>query len=252
VRLGRAAWDADDRHRLGRLLRDGGRHASETRDAEARIETVERLAWQLEPRYADVLDDLHGRLTFRAARTSPIREPDASIGAARSEVERARRLLKRCPPRGGGRGVAVFEPGLIRIAERGAAALEHARAQPTDAEALHDLRKRAKDLRHAVEFFEPAWPAVLGALASELHRLTDELGEANDLTLLLAWIDGHPSTAHAPHAPALCAVIREVRTARWATGLALATRIWEPPPAALARTVLAWVEREEPAPQVPQ
>jgi CHAD domain-containing protein len=252
VRLGRAAWPADDRRRLGRPLRDAGRHAAEARDAEARIEAVDRLAWQLEPRYAEALDDLHGRLALGAPASVPGREPDAAIAAARAEVERARDLLKQSPPRGRGRGIVVFEPGLTRITERGAEALDHARTHPDEADAYHDLRKRSKDLRHALEFLEPAWPTILGVWASELHRLTDDLGEANDLTLLLAWTDRHPSTAHPGDTPPLRAAIREVQAARRSTALALAGRIWEPPPAAFARTVLSWVERPELAPQVPQ
>ena len=53
-----------------------------------------------------------------------------------------------------------------------------------EVESFHEWRKRAKDLRHQVEFLSPIWPGVLPALAKDLSRLTDELGAANDLMLL--------------------------------------------------------------------
>ncbi|NNK62242.1 MAG: CHAD domain-containing protein [Gemmatimonadetes bacterium] len=252
VRLGRAMWEPSDRRELAHRLRDAGRHASGTRDVEARIEAVDRLRSQIEPRYAEALEVLHDRLTAASCGTAPARDSHDPITAARTEVEQAEHLLERHPPRGHGRGVAIFAPGLTRIAEKGATALEHVRLRPTDTDAHHELRKRAKDMRHVVEFLEPAWPAVLGVWASELHRLTDDLGEANDLTLLLDWIEVQPHPEDTSHTTALGRVLREVRAARWATALSLATRIWASPPEDFVRAVLAWAGLREPVPQVPQ
>ena len=54
----------------------------------------------------------------------------------------------------------------------------------SDADDLHDLRSRVIDLFHQCEIFEPAWPAMISAQMSELHRLRGSLGDHNDLTVL--------------------------------------------------------------------
>jgi CHAD domain-containing protein len=63
-----------------------------------------------------------------------------------------------------------------KVARRGGAITDD-----SPAESLHDLRKRAKELRYALEFFAPlhdkaAYAAVLG----DLKRLQDCLGEFQD------------------------------------------------------------------------
>ncbi|HMD91372.1 MAG TPA: CHAD domain-containing protein, partial [Trebonia sp.] len=52
-------------------------------------------------------------------------------------------------------------------------------ASPHDS--LHDLRKRCKELRYALEFFAPLHdPAAYGKVVGDLKRLQDCLGEFQD------------------------------------------------------------------------
>lgn len=53
-----------------------------------------------------------------------------------------------------------------------------------DADDLHDLRMRVVDLCHQLVPLEPAWPATFSAIGAELHRLRQDLGSHNDLTML--------------------------------------------------------------------
>jgi CHAD domain-containing protein len=63
-----------------------------------------------------------------------------------------------------------------KVAKRGAAITP---ASPHDS--LHDLRKRCKELRYALEFFAPLYPQdPYGAVLSDLKRLQDCLGEFQD------------------------------------------------------------------------
>ena len=63
-----------------------------------------------------------------------------------------------------------------RVARRGGAITD---ASP--AESLHDLRKRAKELRYALEFFAPLHDKqAYGAVLGDLKRLQDCLGEFQD------------------------------------------------------------------------
>jgi len=65
---------------------------------------------------------------------------------------------------------------FARVAKRGAAI-----TPDTPAEALHDLRKRSKELRYALEFFAPLHdPAGFAMVVGDLKRLQDCLGEFQD------------------------------------------------------------------------
>ena len=117
------------------------------------------------------------------------------------------------------RGFETFAPGLRSIYKRGRKAVIRLDDSNSDARAFHRLRKRAKDLRHALEFLEVLWPAVLTAWHTELHRLTDLLGEANDYSLVLADLR--------PHAPdEVTSILRRARQRRWRDARPLAQRIW--------------------------
>jgi CHAD domain-containing protein len=65
---------------------------------------------------------------------------------------------------------------FTKVSKRGAAITP---ASPH--EALHDLRKRCKELRYALEFFAPLHdPAEIGKVVGDLKRLQDCLGEFQD------------------------------------------------------------------------
>jgi CHAD domain-containing protein len=65
---------------------------------------------------------------------------------------------------------------FAKVARRGAAI-----TQDTPAESLHDLRKRCKELRYALEFFAPLHdPAGYAKVVGDLKRLQDCLGEFQD------------------------------------------------------------------------
>jgi CHAD domain-containing protein len=65
---------------------------------------------------------------------------------------------------------------FTRVAKRGAAI-----TPDSPAESLHDLRKRCKELRYALEFFAPLHdPACYAKVIADLKRLQDCLGEFQD------------------------------------------------------------------------
>ncbi|MEQ9569346.1 MAG: CHAD domain-containing protein, partial [Longimicrobiales bacterium] len=97
-----------------------------------------------------------------------------------------------------------------------------------------------KDLRHALEFLEPGWPAVFRPLVDELHALTDRLGDANDLTLVLERLATDPPLVAPADRPLLEAVVRDARRARWQAATPMARTMWAPDPAALAGVIVAW------------
>jgi CHAD domain-containing protein len=80
-------------------------------------------------------------------------------------------------------GWKALGPGLRRIYGQSRRCWRAAAAKPTVAR-LHEWRKRAKDLRYALDLLEPVWPGMMKALADEADAIADRLGEDHDLALL--------------------------------------------------------------------
>ncbi len=136
--------------------------------------------------------------------------------------------------------MAVFEPGLCHMLAAGRKAAKRALARVDDPAAWHAVRKRAKDLRYAVEFLEPGWPTVLGALADELHTLTDRLGDANDLTLVLERLAREPLLVDPRVGRRVAAACTDARRARWRAAGPQLRRVWASEPGATAAVLLDW------------
>jgi CHAD domain-containing protein len=90
-------------------------------------------------------------------------------------------------PAGGATGTLAAErtrAAFAKVARRGAAI-----TAGSPAESLHDLRKRCKELRYALEFFAPLHDrAAQAKVVGELKRLQDCLGEFQDTEVQIAEI----------------------------------------------------------------
>ena len=128
-------------------------------------------------------------------------------------------------------GWKALRPGLRRIYGQTRRCWRAAATDPTVAR-LHEWRKRAKDLRYALDLLEPVWPGVMKALADEADTLADRLGEDHDLALLRRFArevarDGAGERDQ-------LALIDASRRRLQADALALAARIYEAPPSRFA------------------
>jgi CHAD domain-containing protein len=110
---------------------------------------------------------------WRAKLTKIQQDSSGPVGVSRT---RSGRLYK-AP--GGTAGLLAAERtrmAFAKVARRGAAI-----TPDSPAEALHDLRKRCKELRYALEFFAPLHdPASVAKVVGDLKRLQDCLGEFQD------------------------------------------------------------------------
>jgi CHAD domain-containing protein len=113
---------------------------------------------------------------------------------AAAEIERGDREIDDWPL--GENGFDLLRPGLKRAYERGRRRYRDACADPSD-EALHEWRKRAKDLWYHLRLVRRGWPEVVGAAADEAHELSDRLGDDHDLVVLTEYLDAddQPLTA---------------------------------------------------------
>jgi CHAD domain-containing protein len=114
-------------------------------------------------------------------------------------------------------------------------------SEPGDPIPWHDWRRRAKDLRYALELLHPAAPAILTGAAEAAKQLTDHLGEDHDLAVLLE--AARESGSLAPDDPAIACLDRMVGTRR--TGLQAQARtlgacLYAESPAAFTRRLRAY------------
>ena len=107
----------------------------------------------------------------------------------------------------------------------------------TDAEELHELRKRVVTHRYQIDIIEPLWPRFVKMWSGEAQRLRDRLGKHQDM-LMLASLTG-------PHQPLarwrsrLAIAIAERRSAHVVGAARIAARIFVEKPNALRRRLAA-------------
>jgi CHAD domain-containing protein len=185
VRLGRRGLGADTARRENRAFRDAGRRLAGARDAHVLLATLDDLS----RRYEDELpperfEALRAALAEAdEAAVASVNNGDGGRAAARTELRAARSRVAGWTLDDEEGGVLV--DGLRRIYRRGRRAHRAARAEPTT-QALHEWRKRVKDLWHAAQLLRPAAPKVLKPLARDAHQLSNVLGEDHDLAVLRA------------------------------------------------------------------
>jgi CHAD domain-containing protein len=167
------------------VLRNAGLRLAGARDAEVRVITldalierhpkklgrrkgVSRLRGQLVSEREQAMREAHEDHSARA-------EVLGELGALRERVE------EWSFPRQ--EGIAIVEPGLRRIYRQGDRRRGRAaRSKRDSARAMHQWRKRVKDLRYAAEMLGRTDP--LRRLARRADRLGELLGEDHDLAML--------------------------------------------------------------------
>ncbi len=223
LRLARPFTEADSARELADALREAGGMLAPARDRRARLEALDRLT-SADPRLgSEDLARLRRRWSAAADAAAPPPELLRTVARHLRQVEVA---LEGLPMRKHGSP----RRALKQIHRRGRRALCAVLEGPHDPARYHQLRKRGKELRHVLEFVEPAWPPVLGAWATEAHELTDLLGEANDVGLVLEGLDDDPSDA-------VYRLLLAERDRRWRAALPLARRLWADRPGAFARRI---------------
>jgi CHAD domain-containing protein len=208
IRLGRQVIGDTAYARENAAFRDAGRSLAPARDAEVVVETleglIERYREQLPPH---AFAGLRATLAAEAASARErIRRSPALVPGVIADLEAAR---ERVAAWDGAGDEAALTAGFRRIYKRGRRAYRSAEEQP-DAETLHELRKRAKDLWHAAQIMRPEAPKRMKKLARRAHKLADALGDDHDLAVLRDAAAERPHTL-APGEPLLLSTIVEER-----------------------------------------
>jgi CHAD domain-containing protein len=186
------------RPRLGKGLyrlesarfRDAGRVLAGHRDADALIETVAGL----EERFADELGPAAlWRLRQKLEAERDVRRTTAGrpgeVERAIAIIEAGRAGIAAWPLKGDGFG--LVRGGLRRAYARGRGAMVEVAREPGE-EAVHEWRKRVKDLWYMCAILERSFPAVVGATAEQAHELSSLLGDHHDLAVLAGRLRDDP------------------------------------------------------------
>jgi len=107
----------------------------------------------------------------------------------------------------------------------------------TDAEHLHDLRRRVVEHRHQMDLVEHLWPRLGQVWAEEAQRLRNRLGACQDLAVLANFTAPHQPLA--PWRSRLAPVVEARRAAHLKTAARLAGRLFAEKPKAFRRRIAA-------------
>jgi CHAD domain-containing protein len=244
LRLERSAIGDETYRRENVAFRDLGRRLSGPRDAMVLIETLDELT----DRFGDELS-LEGTARLRdqlvqnhERAVTKLRQDETTIDAASAALEEAR--VRSVAWKYDSDGFEALRPGLERIYRRGRRAMRAAAEEPST-EHLHEWRKRAKDLWHAVQIVRPAAPKRMKALAKQAHSLSDLLGDDHDLAVLREHVAG-TGVAFEREATrtALLSVIDRRRASLRRQAFKLGQRIYARRPKSFARSVeRGWAKR---------
>ncbi len=170
-------------------LRDIARRLAGARDAEVMVSTLDRLLKGHERGLArrrpvvELRAQLAAERDRAAGREGDAATRDATLGEL--YAVRARVAAWPLPKRP---GLQLTEPGLRRIYRQGRRRYGRARrAKRGETRALHQWRKRAKDLRYAAQMLG------LEELAGRADDLQERLGDEHDLALLAARVSAPAS-----------------------------------------------------------
>jgi len=236
LRLARSGLGDKLYRRENAAVRDAARRLSALRDAEALLETYDKLS----ERFADKIDRRRIAPVRRAlaGRHAELAEADLEerIAAFCADLAAVRQRLPTWPPAG---GFDVLSTGLRGTYERARKAMQAAYAAPS-AERFHDWRKRVKYHRYHLELLAGMWPRQIGGRCKEVKALGGRLGDEHDLAVLQASLVAEPGSFGEDSARAVLALAERRRAELRAIMRPLGGRLFAERPRALARRFEAY------------
>lgn len=232
VRLQRDALGRKRFRRENATLRDAGRRLAGTRDAEVVLDALDALVRENRERLAgsDAVRELRARLFAERERAwAQMRQGAQTRELALMELGAARVRFERWQPAGSDPARA----GLERIYRQGRKRHRRAR-RARGGTALHDWRKRVKDLRYAAEALK------LRGVAAQADRIGEAIGEEHDLMLLAERVRAHRDCFHGEETTrkAMQKLIRSRRKQLRTQALELGERLHRRKPKRFARLAL--------------
>jgi CHAD domain-containing protein len=221
LRMARGELGEDAFRRENACFRDAGRELAGVRDNDVMLETLTALdlpagmGWELRKAIQGQrgLESGDGRRTAAAGVVAMLRE--------------ARGRVAEWPL--GRDSFDALHDGLERTYRRGRRDFRAARSEPT-VEALHEWRKRVKELWYQHTLLRALWPPVMQAVGHEAHELANRLGDDHDLAMLAGWMH-----EHARAEPEFFEAVERRRSELQGEAMALGERLYADKPNAYVR-----------------
>jgi len=173
-----------DYDRENATLRSVGQSLTHLRDSDVMHQTLADLA--------DGADAFPAMAAALEAHSATLRDPAATARAIAVARDALAEVAARVPHwRIRGHGFATPARALARSHAAARTAMARLSDTPAD-EDIHEWRKRAKDVLYQMQLIEPLWPAALSVRVRETDRLTELLGQANDIAVLMQRAAGTP------------------------------------------------------------
>jgi CHAD domain-containing protein len=238
LRLVRPSLGDDVYRRENDRFRDSGRLLSGPRDAQVKLETLHALRERFPGRLSEMrlapliaaLEDERDRHLRSNGAGGPVDQAVAEIGAGRDAIAEWRL---------DGDEWSLIEPGLRRSYRRGRNRFADVRATATD-EAIHEWRKRVKDLWYHLRVVRDAEPKEIGQAADRAHELSDLLGEHHDLAMLRDDVRARREPLASGELERLLTSISERQEELYAEAIALGKRVYAKKPKAFTKRLRAY------------
>lgn len=238
LRLVREELGAETFKRENRRYRDAGRLLSASRDAEVKLQTLralrEHAGHELAPAPVASWERMLEADRSEVA-TAAAEEAAARLERALAEIEAGAVAIDSWPLAED--SWALVEAGLTRAYREGRQDLARVGAERSD-EAVHELRKRVKDLWYQLRLLVEAWPGPLGETVAQLDTLAELLGDHHDLSLLAADLEARAPIFADPEA--VSDLIGRRQDELLEAAIAIGIRVYAEKPNAFRRRVRAY------------
>jgi CHAD domain-containing protein len=205
-----------------RRFRDAGRMLSDIRDAEALVETVDKLCAETQE-HADTerFRGLRAALVERSQQfVSNHSDLELRVEAVLENLDAAQGAMESWPALP--EEFDTVGAGLKKTYKRGRNAMQSAYDEPST-EAFHNWRKRVKYSWYHARLLKDVWSPVMKSYRDELKYLSDLLGDDHDFAVLCETLDAQPELlSHEQDRRALAALVQQqqeqVRNEAWLMG----------------------------------
>lgn len=217
-------------------FRNAGRLLSEIRDAQVRLETLDKLVESTDSVPPDALATVRQALTqqYEAVRghvnqQSPVEEVTPILKAARERVKEWPLTQD---------DWSALQDGLKQSYKRGYKNFTAAFDEPT-IENFHEWRKAVKDLWYHLRILQAIWPDLLKEMIDQTGDLSDLLGDDHDLGVLHLFLEEQRG-ASGTEPEALVELIECRRAELQQSARLLGERIYAEKPSAFIKRIQAY------------
>ena len=196
-------------------LRDAGRLLAAARDADVKVQTLASLRQRrVLPVGESILDEWAAALELdRDELLHRLDDPHVPVGPGGAMIRSIDAVIEECKSVASwpvdGLTLRSARLALVRERARGISAMGRV-IEGGDDEAVHDFRKRIKDLWHHLDLLCNVLPELHTSHVERAHAVSDLLGDHNDLAVLVADAQSRPDIVSADDLASIEDAVRSI------------------------------------------